>query len=148
MRLLAAVVLALTLLPLSTNVQAQDDREAVKRAVLDYVEALYEVDPTKIERSVHPDLFKIGFARNKEGKYGPHRMTYQQLFDLAASWNKAGKVPKDSKKEIVIYDVSDQTASAKLTAHWGIDYMHLAKFDGKWKITDILWQTPPPSGTN
>jgi hypothetical protein len=57
-------------------------------------------------------------------------------------------VPKDAKKEIVIYDVSDQTASAKLTAHWGIDYMHLAKFDGKWKITDILWQTPPPAGTN
>ena len=49
----------------------------------------------------------------------------------------------NSKKEIVVYDVVDQTASAKLTAMWGIDYMHLAKFDGKWMITDILWQTPP-----
>ncbi|HKR10522.1 MAG TPA: nuclear transport factor 2 family protein [Pyrinomonadaceae bacterium] len=127
----------------STPAQVPDDGEAVRQAVLDYVEALYEVDSTRIERSVHRDLFKIGFARDKDGTYKPARMTYQELYDLAGKWNKTGRVPKNSKKEIVIYDVSDQTASAKLTATWGIDYMHLAKFDGKWMITDILWQTPP-----
>ena len=127
----------------STPAQSPDDREAVKQAVLDYVEALYEVDATRIERSVHRDLFKIGFARDKDGTYKPSRMTYQELYDLAGKWNKTGRVPKNAKKEIVIYDVSDQTASAKLSAFWGIDYMHLAKFDGRWMITDILWQTPP-----
>ncbi|HJQ67701.1 MAG TPA: nuclear transport factor 2 family protein [Blastocatellia bacterium] len=25
-----------------------------------------------------------------------------------------------------------------------MDYMHLAKYDGKWMIVNILWQTPPP----
>jgi hypothetical protein len=30
-----------------------------------------------------------------------------------------------------------------VTALWGIDYMHLAKYDGKWKIVNILWQEPP-----
>lgn len=123
--------------------QPPDNREAVRQAVLDYVEALYEVDSARIERSVHRDLFKIGFARDKEGTYKPTRMTYQELYDLAGKWNKTGRIPKNSKKDIVVYDVSDQTASAKLTATWGIDYMHLAKFDGKWMITDILWQTPP-----
>ena len=131
---------------ISTSVQAQqDDKELVRQAVLDYVEALYEVDSSRIQRSVHPDLFKIGFARGRDGVYKPSRMTYQELFDLAASWNKSGRVPKDSKKEIVVFDVVDQTAAAKLTAFWGIDYLHLAKFEGKWKITDILWQTPPPA---
>ena len=122
-----------------------DEREAVKQAVLDYVEALYEADPTRIERSIHRDLFKLGFERDKDGAYKPYRMTYQELYDLAARWNKTGRIPKNSKKEIVVYDVADQTASAKLTAMWGIDYLHLAKFDGKWMITDILWQTPPRS---
>lgn len=129
----------------TTSAQPSDDREAVKQAVLDYVEALYEADTTRIERSVHRDLFKLGFERDKEGAYKPYRMTYQELYDLAARWNKTGRVPKNSKKEIVVYDVADQTASAKLTAMWGIDYLHLAKFDGKWMITDILWQTPPRS---
>lgn len=131
--------------PAATSTQLPDDREAVKQAVLDYVEALYEADSSKIERSVHKDLFKLGFERDKEGTYKPYRMTYQELYDLAGRWNKSGRIPKNSTKEIVVYDVADQTASAKLTARWGIDYLHLAKFDGKWMITDILWQTPPRS---
>ena len=125
--------------------QLPDDGEAVKQAVLDYVEALYEADSARIERSVHRDLFKLGFERDKDGTYKPYRMTYQELYDLAGRWNKSGRIPKNSKKEIVVYDVTDQTASAKLTAMWGIDYLHLAKFDGKWMITDILWQSPPRS---
>jgi hypothetical protein len=129
----------------SSATQAPEEREAVKQAVLDYVEALYEADSSRIERSIHRDLFKLGFERDKEGNYKPYRMTYQELYDLAGRWNKSGRIPKNSKKEIVVYDVSDQTASAKLTAMWGIDYVHLAKFDGKWMITDILWQTPPRS---
>jgi hypothetical protein len=43
--------------------QEQADREAVRGAVLDYVEAIYNVDPSRIERSVHPKLAKIGFYR-------------------------------------------------------------------------------------
>jgi len=129
--------------PTAAATQAPDDREAVKQAVLDYVEALYEADSARIERSVHRDLFKLGFERDKDGTYKPYRMTYQELYDLAGRWNKSGRIPKNSNKEIVVFDVADQTASAKLTARWGIDYLHLAKFDGKWMITDILYQTPP-----
>ena len=128
---------------ITATAQPPDDREAVRQAVLDYVEALYEADSSRIQRSVHRDLFKLGFERDKDGTYKPTRMTYQQLYELAGTWNKTGRIPKNSPKEIVVYDVVDQTASAKLTARWGIDYMHLAKFDGKWMITDILWQTPP-----
>ena len=131
--------------PTTAATQQPDDREAVKQAVLDYVEALYEADSSRIERSVHRDLFKLGFERDKDGTYKPYRMTYQELYDLAGRWNKSGRIPRNSKKDIVVYDVTDQTASAKLTAMWGIDYLHLAKFDGKLMITDILWQTPPRS---
>src|SRR5262245_12443803 len=126
MKLLIAIFLALLLLPVAGRSQAPshatDEREAVKQAVLDYVEALYEADASKIERSVHPDLYKLGFEPDKDGAYKPYRMTYQQLYDLAAKWNKSGRVPKTARKELVIYDVSDQTAAAKLTAVWGIDY--------------------------
>jgi hypothetical protein len=142
MKLLTALLIVLAMSGLSVA-QSQKDRDEVKQAVLDYVEALYEADASRIEKSVHPELFKLGFEPGKDGSYKPDRMTYQQLYDLAARWNKSGKIPKDSRKEVVIYDVSDQTAAAKLTAMWGVDYIHLAKFDGRWKITDILWQTRP-----
>ena len=37
------------------------DTEAVRAAVLDYVEAIYEIDPSRIERSVDPALKKFGY---------------------------------------------------------------------------------------
>ena len=71
-------------------------------------------------------------------------MTYEQLHELAGRWNKEGRVdPKTAVKEIIVYEVLDKTASAKLVAHWGVDYMHLARFDGQWKIINVLWQSPP-----
>jgi hypothetical protein len=131
--------------PAATRAQSNAEREAVKQAVLDYVEGIYEVDHKRIERSVHPELAKRGFYVKKgETAYTGTPMTFAQLVELAKTYNKGGRVPKDAPKEVVIYDVLDQTASAKLTAVWGIDYMHLAKYDGKWMIVNILWQTPPP----
>jgi len=40
--------------------------------------------------------------------------------------------------------VYNKTASARLTAEWGIDFMHLSKAaDGRWKILNIMWQSDP-----
>lgn len=124
--------------------QSDDDRSAVKQAALDYVESVYNVNPAQAERSVHPELVKRGFfIKRGETAYSPHAMTFTELVELAKTYNSKGTVPKDAPKEVVVYDVSDQTASVKVTAIWGIDYMHIAKYDGKWKIINILWQTPP-----
>ena len=47
----------------SLRAQQPDEREAVKAAVLDYVEAIYQAQPDRIQRSVHPDLAKRGYFR-------------------------------------------------------------------------------------
>lgn len=147
MRKLILLIAAAVLLPVAAGAQTDADKEGVRAAVLDYVEGIYEVDASRIERSVHPELAKRGFFVKKgETAYSSSVMTFQQLVDLAKSYNKDGRVKKDAPKEIVIFDVSDQTASAKLTAVWGIDYIHLAKYEGKWKFVNVLWQTPPKRG--
>ncbi len=121
------------------------DKAAVHQAALDYVEGVYEVNASKIEKSVHPSLTKYGFMRGQNGQYGPpSAMTYQQLLGVVASWNKDGKRDLSIKK-VEVLDVLDQTAVAKVTAQWGIDYMQLAKYNGQWKIINIIWQTHPVS---
>jgi hypothetical protein len=139
----AAFVLLIT--PSLTFAQTDADREGVRAAVLDYVEGVYDVDPARIAKSVHPKLAKLGFSRPKDSDaYRPGSpMTYDQLVEVAKTWNKDRKLRKDAPKEITILDVLDQTASAKLVAEWGIDYFHLAKFDGKWMIVNVIWQSPP-----
>ncbi len=116
--------------------------EAVRQAVLDYVEGVYEMDTSKIERSVHPDLAKRGFFV-QGNKATESIMTFAEFLEHTKTYNKDGQFPPDAPKEITIYEVLDHTASAKLTAAWGIDYMHLAKYGDRWLIVHVLWQTHP-----
>lgn len=145
MKKMMAFVFALALAcPVMSFAQTDSDREAVRQAALDYVEGLYGVDPTRIERSVHPDLVKRGFyIKQGETAYSFSPMTFAELVNLAKTYNKTGRAPKDAPKEVTVLDVLDQTASVKLVAVWGVDYMHLAKYDGRWMIVNILWQSPP-----
>jgi hypothetical protein len=120
----------------------QTDQEAVKQAVLDYVEGVYETNPAKIEQSVHSDLAKRGFFVDEQ-ETTESIMSFTEFIEHVRTYNKDSQFPPDAPKEIVIYEVLDQTASVKLVAAWGIDYMHLAKYNGKWMIMHVLWQTHP-----
>ena len=132
-----------------TEAERAADHEAIERAVLDYAEAFYEVKPELAERSVHPELTKLGFARSDaSAAYQAMAMSYDQLLALAATWNEDGSVPADAPKEVRVLDSMDHTACAKLTAHWGTDYMHLVEIDGAWKILHVLWQSAPPEATS
>jgi predicted RNase H-like nuclease len=139
-RILVALILAVPAVALAQKTQ---DTEAVRQAALNYVTAVYESRPELIEQSVHPQLTKHGFMRQSDGTYKQGQMTYAQLIDVARDWNKDRK-RDTSIKDVQVLDVLDQTATARVRASWGIDYMQLAKFDGTWKIINIVWQTHPP----
>ncbi len=123
----------------------QEDYKAVKAAISDYVEGLYLVDSTRIDRSVDTSLRKLGYYYAPDKKWRDNLpMTHQQLSNLAARWNKNGdKVNDSTPKKIEIFDVNTKTASAKLTAAWGIDYFHLGKYNSQWKIINVIWQSMP-----
>ena len=141
----AALALLLTVHALPATAQASDERGLVRRAVLDYVEGFYEGDSTKFVRSVLPEVFKYGYwiPRDSTGYQGG-RMAWAESHAYA-NRVKANKrfAPPTASKEVIVFDVLDQTASAKLTAYWGVDYLLLAKREGQWMVSHVLWQTPP-----
>jgi hypothetical protein len=120
------------------------DIEGVRRAVLDYVEGFYEGDTVKLVRALRPELYKYGFWRNSDtSTYRGMQMTYAQALGYARRVKAESRLtPASAPKGIDVFDVLDQTASAKLTAQWGIDYLLLARYDGRWMITHVLWQGP------
>jgi len=135
----------LLMMPAAALAQSAEDRAAVERAVLDYVEGFYEGDTTKLIRGVHPEVTKYGFyvPRNAQN-YTGEAMPWPEFLAYARRIKERGQpAPADAPKRVEIFDVQDQTASAKLTAWWGTDYLLLAKYDGKWMIRQVLWQTPP-----
>ena len=126
--------------------QAPADREAVRAAVLDYVEGFYQGDTVRLVRSVWPEVRKYGYWRSKpDAPYAGQAMPFADFMSYANRIRSgASKTPAGAPKDITVFDVQDQTASAKLTAWWGTDYLLLAKEKDRWMIVQVLWQSPPP----
>jgi len=137
--------LAALLAPASVPAQTPADRAAVERAVLDYVEGFYEGDTAKLVRSIHPEVTKYGYYIPRDSsRYLGEAMPWPEVLSYARGVKQRNRpAPATAPKKVEIFDIQDQTASAKLTAYWGTDYLLLAKYNGKWMIREVLWQTPP-----
>ena len=97
--------------------QTAADRSEVERAVLDYVEGVYELKPELIERSVHPDLQKFGFARRSPSDdWRVIPMTYEQLVKLSETYyKKQGGAPADVFR---FQELSDNDAYLAISPKW------------------------------
>ena len=142
------LALALLLAALTASAQSRADEEkAIAAACYDYIDAFYRADTTLAYRSVHPLLQKRGFAwSTKSGTYSKQlEMPFPALVKLARTWNASGRSANaDSPREVKVLDVEDKTATAKVTAVWGIDYIHLVRENNRWMILNVLWQSLPP----
>jgi hypothetical protein len=54
-------------------------------------------------------------------------------------WGK-NTPPEKQQKDYTLLDGYGSAATVKLVASDWIDYLHLAKFDGEWKIVNVLWE--------
>ena len=143
---LAALVVSATLVPTVSAQQATAaDREGVRRAALDYLEGFYEGDSAKIVRSVRPNVRKVGYFTNRGSTtYEAEEMSYAEMISYVNTFKKNGRTtPATAPRDVTVGEVNDQTATAKVVAWWGIDYLQLAKYNGKWTIVNVMWQSPP-----
>ncbi|MCH8123389.1 MAG: nuclear transport factor 2 family protein [Bacteroidetes bacterium] len=130
--LLICIILSV---PLVRRARTSENRAAVHRAVLNYVEGFYVGDPKKISLRVNSEvnkreLFTPGNSGTSEYVMSP--MTFEQKLEYARNVRQSGRVaPASASKEIEIFDVKDKTASVKLSAVWGTDYRLLAKINGE-----------------
>lgn len=95
-----------------------------------------------MERAIHPRMVKRTFWKDQvTQKEFLDENFAENMIILAERYNRNGdKFPIKPKKEVKLLDISDRTASVKLIADEWIDYMHLAKINGQWKIVNVLWQ--------
>ena len=145
MRLLKTTVLAFVSLLFSTVLFAQnaDEKAAVEKAVMNYVNAFYDADTTKAYESIARDLAKRGYYTTKEGAVVEAKMSFEQLVKLAQRWKSSQNITAETPRKITVFEILDKIASAKVEAKWGIDYFHLAKVNGTWTIINVLWQEYP-----
>ena len=144
----AAMLVATLATPSRSRAQSSADSAGVRRAALDYVEGFYEGDSTKHVRSVRSDVFKYGFWLPRDStRYQGEQMPWSEFLSYTRRMRSRGATtPATAPREIALLDVLDQTAAVKVTATWGIDYLLVGKYDGRWMISSVLWQSGPKAG--
>jgi hypothetical protein len=146
-----SIGIALLLLLCVLAVSAQDkpdiekEKAAIKQAALDYAEGYYEGSGERMERAVHPLLFKRGLVKvNDQGDPFLVFMNSEVLIEAARSGR--GKVDPDKRNiSVAVLDLNENTASAKVFTVQFNDFLHLAKVNGQWKIVNVLWRPPQPA---
>lgn len=137
-------VVLLTIVFCSIKIQAQTKQDTldIKRVALAYIEAQHTPNPKLMEGALHPRMVKRSVFRNKTAqKDFISEFFAENMVILAETYNvKGDKFPKNPRKEVKLLDVSVKTASVKLLADAWIDYMHIVKENGEWKIINVLWQ--------
>lgn len=127
--------------------QTPNDSIQIKETVLNYLEGMETNNPQRIEKAMHPDLAKRTIEKNKEDIEYPENMTAESLIGYAKGFDftlfyKAGVDPKEPlKSEITIYEISNGIATVKAVTNKFefVDYIHLGKLNGEWRIINILW---------
>jgi hypothetical protein len=120
------------------------DAAAIKQTALDYIEGWYEGSAERMERALHPELAKRIVETNPQT--GKSRLSQMSAMTLVQGTRAGGgtRTPKDKQqKDVTILDVFEGAASVKVVAANWIDYLHMAKSNGRWVIVNVLWELKP-----
>ena len=138
------LVLVLSLISASFVIAQSDaDRDAIKRTALNYAEGWYEGNADKMESALHPHLAKRIVRTNDKGQSGLGQMSALELFQGVKHGGGKDTPKEKQQKDVTILDVFGNTSSVKVVASDWVDYLHIAKFNGRWVIVNVLWEMKP-----
>jgi hypothetical protein len=127
-----------------TQTTSSDENEAIRKTALDYIEGWYAGDAARMERALHPELAKRMISTDL--KTGRSQFNHMGAMALVQRTRDGGgkNTPQDRQlKEVTILDRFNNAAVVKIVASDWIDYLQVAKFNGDWKIINVLWELKP-----
>lgn len=143
MRVLLCLFAVLMAMP-SASAQSAADSTAIRAAALDYVEGWYTGDAARMGRTLHPELVKRIVVNDTTTRKSVLQNMGASALVNGTRHGYGKSTPRErQQKEVVILDVFGNAASAKSTMADWVDYMHLAKVDGRWVIVNVLWEQKP-----
>jgi hypothetical protein len=126
--------------PAQPAILASDEElDAITAAAMDYAMSYFEGDGERMEKALHPHLAKRTIGE-QNGRQSLSQMSALELVQIIRG-GSGKKVPAAERRhDVQILDVQGDVATLKLTMNGWIDYMHLAKLNGRWQIVNVLWR--------
>ena len=120
------------------------DEVAVTECALNYLEGWYSADTARMAKALSMDLAKKGFLTNPQtGELHIAPASYDQMLQWVGQKPDQLSLDPDIKMEVHIIEVGENIAMVKTVTPDFIDYLHMAKVDGQWKIYNAVWERPP-----
>jgi hypothetical protein len=141
---LLAAVAAVALGARPVAAQTTADSVGIRRAALDYVDGWYTADGPRMESALHPELAKRIVVTDPAN--GRSRLMQQSAMTLVLNTRGGGgsQTPAAERRhDVAILDIYGGAASARVRAANWVDYLHLAKVNGRWVIVNVLWEMDP-----
>ena len=138
------VLLLLAIAPFTAlRAQSAADSSGIRQAALDYIEGWYEGNGDRMERAVHPELAKRIVESNERGRSHLGQMGAMTLVRHTRDGGGKDTPAGERKKGVRILDIYRNAASARIDASNWVDYLHLAKWNNRWVIVNVLWELHP-----
>jgi hypothetical protein len=117
----------------------EEDLDAVQRAVVDYCEGYYRRDPEQIARAFHSEYLKRDFEHTDDDVWYLTVQTPESMIDAA----RVDRLRVESPRcEIIIDDLSQDIASVRLYSDRWVDYLHVVKARGEWRLLHAAYAEP------
>ena len=129
--------------PFALSAQTASDSSGIRQAALDYIEGYYSGDGARMERAVHPELAKRIVRTQDNGRSRLDQMSAMTLVMGTRAGGGSNTPEAERHKDVTILDIYQNAASAKVYASGWVDYLHLAKWNGRWVIVNVLWELHP-----
>jgi hypothetical protein len=127
------------------HAQTAADSAAIRATALDYIDGWYAADGARMQRALHPELAKRNVMTDPRS--GRSRLIQMSALTLINGTSGGGgsDIPAAQRAhDVQILDIYRGAASVRVRAATWIDYMHLARWNGEWKIVNVLWENDPP----
>lgn len=141
------VFIVLFLFTFSLSAQSNEDSLAIKETALNYIEGYFHKDGARMKKALHPELIKRSIQKTQDGT--EFVLNLGATYMIMRAENNTNRYATNPEGQIVsvveIYDIVGNGATVKVsTNQYGfIDYLHVGKFEGEWKIINVFWANLP-----
>jgi hypothetical protein len=115
-----------------------EDIASIERAARDYIEGYLTGDAERMADCLHLELTKRSVERDStSGAWTVDAMNRAQMVSVAAG-GRGARWPQDYT--LTIHDAFRNIATVMINSAGFVDYLHIARFEDRWRIVNVLWE--------
>jgi hypothetical protein len=121
------------------STSSSNEKAAVAAVAQNYMDAYYTADSARMQKTLHPGFHKRTL-RTVNGRTEISEDTVQSMMEGVRLGSGREIPPAERVQKIEVLDVYRDAASVKVVTGRWIDYMHLSKLNGEWRVLDVVLQ--------